>query len=236
MEKTAGGRVGEICRIDGKDAFATFGADLAECALSLGKASEAHQRISGSADFIHYGADSDLRQMKLRFVVGGESDDEAEQRMSNLMKACRRCEVTRESSDMAFDGFLTDCSREETGIEHYFYLEIALAGTLRGAEQVVYLSDSGSYENGGNVASGCVVSILPAEDLAELTVAGITLRNLKAGERFVIDGVKKEITCEGKNRFLDTNLTAFPAALPGENRVELSTPVPVEIAFRPTYL
>ena len=79
---------------------------------------EVHQRTSGSADFIHYGADSDLRQMKLRFVVGGESDDEAERRMSNLMKACRRCEVTRESSEMAFDGFLTDCSREETGIEH----------------------------------------------------------------------------------------------------------------------
>ena len=52
----------------------------------------------------------------------------------------------------------------------------------------------------------------------------------------MIDGVKKEITCEGKNRFLDTDLTAFPASLPGENRVELSTPVPVEIAFRPTYL
>ncbi len=47
MEKTAAGRVGEICRINGKDAFTTFGADLAECILSLEKAGEEHQRACG---------------------------------------------------------------------------------------------------------------------------------------------------------------------------------------------
>ena len=236
MEATAGSRVGEICKIDGRDTFATFGADLAEYTLSLGKVSEEHQRATGAADFIHYGADSDLRQLRLRFVVGGASDDEAETRMSDLLKACRRCEVEREGSDLTFDGFLTDCSREEAGIEHYFYLEVALAGTLRGPVQVVNLTDSGSYANPGNVASGCVLAVTPAEDLGELTVGGITLHNLLAGEKFVIDGVKKEITCRGENRFLDTDLTAFPAALPGENQVELSAPAAVEIAFRPTYL
>ena len=80
------------------------------------------------------------------------------------------------------------------------------------------------------------LAVTPAADAESCTVAGITVRQLTAGKAVVIDGMRKTVTQEGANKFMDTDLTAFPRLVPGDNTVAVSGNVDVVLTYYPTFL
>ncbi len=77
------------------------------------------------------------------------------------------------------------------------------------------------------VPSGCT----------EITVCGITISNLSDYDVIIIDGINGLITCNGANKFLDTDFIDFPVLCPGENTIECSVAdVEIIVAYTPVYV
>ncbi len=74
-------------------------------------------------------------------------------------------------------------------------------------------------------------------DMIDFTIHGIKIKNLKAGKKVVIDGIKKTVTMDGKNKFNDTEFWSFPTLTPGTNKITLSrTDAKVILKYYPRYV
>lgn len=67
----------------------------------------------------------------------------------------------------------------------------------------------------GNYKVPCLLEITPSIDLIDLSIAGtsediITIKNLQANKKIIVDGKEGTITQEGKNKFADTDMWEFP--------------------------
>ncbi len=75
----------------------------------------------------------------------------------------------------------------------------------RGLLKEVTLSvTSNDIEITTDVVTEAIYEITPNVDMIDFTIHGIKIKNLKAGKKVVIDGIKKTVTMDGKNKFNDT--------------------------------
>ncbi len=88
----------------------------------------------------------------------------------------------------------------------------------------------------GTWEAPCKISITPDKDIDVFSINDITVKNLKQGETFVIDGINKLVEVNGENRFTDTNIKKFPSFAPGDYVITLSELVDVVIEYYPIYM
>lgn len=77
----------------------------------------------------------------------------------------------------------------------------------------------------GNIEAECKYIILPLVDMNEFIIDGIKVRNLKANNKFVIDGVLKKVyTSTEQNRYFDCVFpkNKFPSLTPGVQKIKIS--------------
>lgn len=75
------------------------------------------------------------------------------------------------------------------------------------------------------------------EDCASITVMGITVNNVSANKKLVIDSEKGIITFDGINKFLDSDLTEFPVLNPGDNFISCSVEnADLTVIYTPLYV
>lgn len=91
----------------------------------------------------------------------------------------------------------------------------------------------------GNYECGCVYEITSLETLEQFTIDGYTIRNLKANEPFILDGIKKLIYYKNTpdlSSFDDVDLWKFPKLQPGIHEVKKSNPdIQVMIKYYPVF-
>ena len=87
----------------------------------------------------------------------------------------------------------------------------------------------------GNDETPCIVEITPSVDLASVDIDGvaynyisedketITVRNLKAGKKVIINGEDCTVLQDGMNKFADADLWEFPVLKPGTNTISCSS-------------
>ena len=65
----------------------------------------------------------------------------------------------------------------------------------------------------------------------------ITIYNLTANQPVIIDCENKEITENGVNKFLDTDIIDFPKYKSGNNSINVSSSdVTIQLTYNPTYI
>ena len=108
----------------------------------------------------------------------------------------------------------------------------------RGLLKEVTLSvTSNDIEITTDVVTEAIYEITPNVDMIDFTIHGIKIKNLKAGKKVVIDGIKKTVTMDGKNKFNDTEFWSFPTLTPGINKITLSrTDAKVILKYYPRYV
>lgn len=85
-----------------------------------------------------------------------------------------------------------------------------------------------TFKNKGNLKSPAVVEITPSTTETVLSIEGlgdspITIRNLKAGKKIILNGETGLVTEEGSsNKLPDVDFWEVPRVLPGENTIKLS--------------
>ena len=87
-----------------------------------------------------------------------------------------------------------------------------------------------------DLESGMRMEITPTTATSSFKINGITVKNLKAKETFIIDGIEGKVTAGGINRFLDTDIIDFPKIRPGMNEIVMSANMPVKVSFYPVFM
>ena len=243
---TKGGKVmqdvqaGDICLINGTDAYDAYKADLASIQAGTGKVNSSY--LFGGGNLVGYGEDLEERVLQLQFYVFGEDAKEREQNTSNLVVACRECTVEilsryegeMQTSDLRYQAILTGAQSLPYEIEAYNLVTLIFAAVQTGRERKIALPASRVMAE-GNSQSPCCVTLRPTSALSTFSILGIEVKNLKSGDTFVIDGIQKRVTRNGHNALQDTDLVSFPTLSPGWNNLAMSASVPGEIRYFPIY-
>lgn len=230
-------RIGSACRVNGKDVFALFDADLKEIKTEPAVVSATYRKKAGLSGLrktsFEYGAGT----LQLTFYVGGASKEEAFRNTAGLIAECEQCTVAVDEDSFEYDAIISDTPKvTETKVP--FYNEVVMVfACIKRHPLVTRVFDGGfgTFYNVGLLESGLRIKIVPTKAIASLTVAGITVKNLVANRTFVIDGIEGKVECLGVNSFMDTDLIEFPKVVPGENKITSSTSVKIEVEYYPVF-
>lgn len=229
-------RLGDECYIDGIDVYEKYGADLKEFYMLPGAITLDCKENTGQSGFNVFSDTLEGKGAVMVFYVCGHSNEDLISNVSNLILACRQCVVQTASSRFEFPAVTTEYSIEATGVDFYDLVTINLMVIKRLPLVTENLTGTGIITNPGNQESGMRLEITPVTALSSFTIEGITIKNLKAKETFILDGIEGEVTAGGINRFQGTDLIDFPKIKPGMNEITMSANVPVRISFYPVFL
>ena len=123
-------------------------------------------------------------------------------------------------------------------------LQLQIIGYNIGNVETLYLNrvDKKTFNVGGNYNIPAIVEIVPSVDIIDLTINvlandPITIKNLHANKKIIINGKEGTVTEEGINKFKDTDFWEFPFLMPGTNTITLSkNSCDVTIRYEPRYL
>ena len=143
-----------------------------------------------------------------------------------------------------FKGKIRDSSIEDTELDEWLYLNIEFECKAFGIEMIESLNriTTKTINVLGTYKTKAIVEITPSIDLIDLVINGlandpITIKNLHANKKIIIDGKEGTVTEEGINKFKDTDLWEFPFLNPGVNNITLSkNSCDVVIKYEPRYL
>lgn len=105
------------------------------------------------------------------------------------------------------------------------------------AEETRKLSAYGVVISKATTAVPFKITIVIPSEYDEFTVCGIKVFNLSANDEIVIDGVNGIITCNGINKFLETDFIEFPVLQPGRNVIECTAEdAEITVVYTPVYV
>lgn len=228
---------GGICTINGKNVHTEFGAYLKSSKLSAGSIKANVSKAVGSSKLKSSSYEVGIATLKLTFYVGGATKEECSLNTSNIIFEGQNCIIQLADEEFEYDAILTGVSLADTEVDFYSQVEMTFNVIKRlPAVTVTFDSGQGVFNNKGTAISGALITVTPKVDLELFVINGIEIKGLTSGQPFLIDGLEGTVTCNGVNRFLDTNLIDFPKASPGVNRVTASTnEVEVTVYFYPTF-
>ena len=88
-----------------------------------------------------------------------------------------------------------------------------------------------------NTATLPIITAEYANTKSEVTLQGVTIKNIAVGTKIVIDSVSGLITADGKNKFGDSDLIDFPVLQPGKNQITSSaSDVSITVSYTPIYI
>lgn len=94
--------------------------------------------------------------------------------------------------------------------------------------------------NSGTYECPCIIEIIPSIDIQQITIGDYIVNNLKANQKFVIDGIKKKVYDSAGNRFSDVEFrnNRFPFLKTGLNKIGVSDleNVKIIIKYRDFYI
>lgn len=141
------------------------------------------------------------------------------------------------------DGFIYECLLISTPLakhlgRNYYEVSYTLSALQKGHEVRVRIDKlQKRHKVLGNYRASPIIIITPQKNINQITVLGITIRNLRVNHNIVIDSVKKLVLEDGINKFADTNLKKWPSLSQGEVMLEKSSiDVDVTVVYNPVYL
>ncbi len=225
--------------------IAEFGGKLLSYSLGGSAVTNDYLRGPGCLAPVLLHTDIGLRPLTVTITFEGEDREDTIAKISAFA-----CEVQSKSELWLPDGFtytciLTSISEVVEILPNYQEVSYNFDAVQHKELQTVSFASGTRHEIfcTGNLPSRCVVTVTPTANLASLTLTfsgkednSVTVNNLKANQKFVIDGTACTVTLNGVNHFQNTNLIDFPRLDPGVNTLLLSGSVPVSVSFYPSYL
>lgn len=229
------GPIGDRVFIDGKDAFAYYHADLIDYpTITAGEITASYNDLPGL--LIPYQNTQAAKTATWSFYVHGETRERREINTAALIEACRFATLKIQYSDLEYLSILTEVISEPTGIDQFNRVQLTFATVQRGRLRTASLPQDKVYCE-TLVDAPCRITLKPTSTISNFTILGITINKLNANDTFVIDGLSRSgnITRNGNNAFLDTDLIEFPALSSGWDELNMSHEIPGEIEYYPVY-
>ena len=225
-------RIGDICILNGKDAFEVFNADLKTFEPTSGTLSQNTLTAAGKSSFKVINQDFVQGELEVVFYVGGMSEDDKNLNCSRLLKECKDVLIKREGDEFEYVSLLQSFEVKDAGVDFWNTVTMKFS-TIRRYGLITYHLQAGEYasqqyrnisfvfNNEGTVESGLRFIIERAIGISSMKINDITITDIKADKKYVIDGIEGSVTVDGVNCFSQTNLIEFPKVKPGKNTVNI---------------
>lgn len=180
------------------------------------------------------------RSLAVTLEVTDTTEQLATLKISRLTAALRGQHSIRIGDGYVYNAILTAMEDPEQELRNRFFVSYTFDAIKQGEECVVSFSEALSvYCDSTAKQTPCIFHILADRDILELSLFGMTIREMKAGDFFLIDGVQKIATRNGINAFEQITLvdgTDFPTLAPGWNAITMSETAAVTLHYSPIYI
>lgn len=176
--------------------------------------------------------ESGFKTIRVEWLFEGETRAEVEENISHLAALCLEPRIlTLDRRDFLYQVVMTSASQETIntmGTAVRYTIEYKGFAVKKQKKEQIIKSLETTFKNKGNLKSPAVVEITPSTTETVLSIEGlgdspITVRNLKAGKKIILNGETGLVTEEGSsNKLPDVDFWEVPRVLPGENTIKLS--------------
>lgn len=179
----------------------------------------------------------------VKLLVEGVNEEDVLLKISNIINICKKGEL--KFSDFNFSYNISLEKHQEKLISEILYeLILNFKSTFKLSEEITVEMNretTKSIDVKGNEKTPCIIEIIPSIDAIDITIGGlndsITIKNLHANKKIILNSKEGTVLEEGINKFSDTDFWEFPFLVPGSNTITLSkNSCDVTIKYEPRYL
>lgn len=230
--------------INNSSANAKYNMVLNEKKISPSKTSSNLQWLKGALTPVCFDTETKFCDIECKFTMEANTEDEFWQKFSEFNKDTIECILKFDDINMLYKCYIQG-AKEPTRITPYNWeFTCNWIGYKFSNEIIVKIKkeDSKNIKVRGNLKTPAIVEITPSIDLIDLVINGlandpITIKNLHANKKIIINGKEGTVLEEGKNKFEDTDFWEFPFLNTGMNKISLSkNSCDVVIKYEPRYL
>lgn len=138
------------------------------------------------------------------------------------------------------DGFIYDCllyaEPQITSLGSDKYIASFPLSVIRKKQfRELRLKSGQKFNIDGTCECGVRYDIV-SQITGSIVINNIEITNVKVNDRIVIDGINMLVTCNGKNKFADSDLIKFPTLSPGLNIIGFSENMEVSLGYYPIFM
>lgn len=171
-----------------------------------------------------------FKTIKVELYFEGESRDEILNNISNLLSKLKGIVILKlDGYAKNYECILNGNETTKTVSGRAYKKTLTFIGYEFGNEiiETMNLTTSKTITVQGNTETPAIVEITPTSDLIDITLNGfgedsITIKNLTANKKVILDGESSLVTVDGANKYLDTDFWEFPTLQPGTNTITCS--------------
>lgn len=167
--------------------------------------------------------------ISIRLLFEADTRDMVHRNISNFLVHVTECDIKFENLSNNYHCYYDSHSIEETKIDEWLFLNIEFVGYEYSDELISNIDylQTGVINNIGNKSTTAILEVIPRIDLIDLEISGltetpITIKNLKANKKIILNGEEGTVTVDGINKFDDVDMWEFPFLVPGENKIKIS--------------
>ena len=245
-------RLGDVVFINGKDAYREYNADLISDTETPGNITNEVQYKPGHSRYFIHNQDIEPAVHEFAFYVGGKTRADALHNVSALLAACRNCEIAREDDPWKYVGVLQSYTKEETGVEYFFRVNVVEAVLkVRETVSMTFTNNDppGKYidfENPGTTEAALYIQYRNSDtdrtvDIYNSTLTGNSIIFSGTG-LITFDPNEATVTRSGSSNITVSEFITFIKLAPGKNRIYItmsdttSASYTLELACTPVYL
>lgn len=171
-----------------------------------------------------------MKPISVELLVKGSGREEIMHHCSDILALLLdEVELTLDGYRNKFRAILKSHSRTETSMRRWHVLKLEFEGYEHGEEVPASGTSSVMIHNPGNLVSPCQVEIVPRVGAASIVLSGIcrdsytgqdlpvTIKDLEAGRKVVLNGLSGLITQDGELKEVD--MWTLPCVAPGDTLI-----------------
>jgi phage-related protein len=182
--------------------------------------------------------------IKVDLFVDGADEDEVLIKISNIIQDCKEGSLKFNDSSYYYFVSLTNSSNDKIIFNAYtLHLEFKASYKYKDyVTETMNLTTAKTITVQGNTETPAIVEITPTSDLIDLVINGfgkdsITINNLVAGKKVILDGESGLVTVYEVNKYGDVDMWDFPTLQPGPNTITCSrSTANITIKYKPRWI
>lgn len=122
---------------------------------------------------------------------------------------------------------------DSTGLHDVTYTFLAIRHLQKRTQNVI---PGGKIKCLSNTNTRLVLKATFSQSHENVTIFGVEVSNITSGDVLIIDSERGLITCNGVNKFLDTEFYDFPILTPGENIISCTAAdAEIQVTYTPVF-
>ena len=186
-----------------------------------------------------------FKTIKIELYFNGENRDEILDNISNLMSKLTDIVILKlDGYAKNYECILNGNETTKTVSKRAYKKTLTFIGYEFGDEitETMDLTASKTITVQGNTETPAIVEITPTSDLIDITLSGfgedsITIKNLTANKKVILNGEASIVTVDSINKYNETDMWEFPTLQPGTNTITCSrSTANITIKYKPRWI